>query len=196
MRGKLMSKDKNSMFKLIMSIGLVGLAMCFYTPRVNAQDTQDGPKAVVAGEFTNAFYSGRYICNVSTNFASSTGTTNGTEFYTAVIKYNPNGGGGYSGVGTLNASDAAFTGGSGTAFCSYTLDPTSAYAITSNGTGFEKLVWDASSSNETVCPASFTDLRAIALRNLLNNNGIVIDSEVSSTNLLGEATAGRGYCLK
>ena len=188
MRQKLMSKHKNSMFKLIVSLGLVGLAICFCAPRASAQD---GPDAVPAGGFTNAIYSGRYICNVSSNHQGV-----GTEFYTAVIKYNPNGGGGYSGTGTLLASDDAFLGGSGSSFCSYTLDPTSAYAISGKGTGLEKLVWDASTGNDPSCPPSFTDLRAIALRNRLNNNGVTIDSEVSSTNLLGQATAGRGYCLK
>jgi hypothetical protein len=187
MREKLMPKNKNSTFKLIISLGLVGLVMCFCAPRASAQD---GPAAVPAGEFTNAIYSGRYVCNVSGNKQGV-----GTSFYSAVIKYNPNGGGGFSGTGTLRAADDAF-GGSGTAFCTYTLDPTSAYAISSKGTGVETLVWDASSGNESICPPSFRDLRAIALRNRLNNNGKTIDAEVSSTNLLGQATAGRGYCLK
>ena len=187
MREKLMLKQKNSMFKLIISLGLVGLAMCFCTPRASAQD---GPAAVPAGQFTNAIYSGRYVCNVSSNDQGV-----GTAFFTAVIKYNPNGGGGFSGTGTLKAADDAF-GGSGSAFCTYTLDPTSSYAINSKGTGVETLVWDASSGNESICPLSFRDLRAIALRNRLNNNGVTIDSEVSSTNLLGQATAGRGFCQK
>ncbi len=189
MRGKLMSRDKNSISKLITSLGLVGLVMCFCTPIVSAQE----PAAVPAGGFTNAVYSGRYVCNVS----SSNESIGGTEFYTATIKYNPDGGGGYSGTGTLTAADDAFPGGSGSHTCSYTLDPSSSYAITSNGTGFERLVWNANSGNEAgVCPATFTDLRAIALRNLLNNNGKVVDAEVSSTNLLGFPTAGHGYCLK
>jgi hypothetical protein len=184
MKGRRMSRKDKAVLKIIVSLGVLGLVIGFCAPRVNAQ--------VPAGAFTNAHYSGRYACIATTGLNSSSGG----EGASAVMKLKPNGAGGYDSTSILSANDSAF-GGSGTSFCSYTLDTTqSAYTVSSDGTGFESLVWTASSANEAVCPASFTDLRAIALRNLLNINGVVIDVEFSSANLLGLVSAGNGYCLK
>jgi hypothetical protein len=182
-----MSRKDKAVSKLIASLGVVGLVIGFCAPRASAQ--------VPAGEFTAANYSGRYACVASTGPAIANAAGNQGEFASAVIKYKPNGSGGYSGTGILSANDSAF-GGSGTAFCSYTLATGSFYTISGDGTGFEKLIWTASTSNEAVCPASFTDLRDIALRNVLNINNVVIDAEFSSVNLLGQTSAGHGYCLK
>jgi hypothetical protein len=178
-------KDK-AVSKIIMYLGALGLVIGFCAPRANAQ--------VPAGAFTNAHYSGRYACVASTGLSSSSGG----EGASAVMKLKPNGSGGYDSTSVLSANDSAF-GGSGSSFCSYTLDTTqSTYTVSGDGTGFEKLVWTANSSNEgpNICPGTFTDFRAIALRNLLNINGVVIDVEFSSTNLLGQTSAGNGYCLK
>jgi hypothetical protein len=180
-----MSRKDKAVLKLIASLGVLGLVMAFYVPGASAQ--------VPAGTFTASNYSGRYVCLASTGPAINAGGQG--EGASAVIKYKPNGSGGYSGTGILNANDSAF-GGSGSAFCSYTLAAGSLYTISGDGTGFEKLIWTASTSNEAVCPPSFTDLRAIALRNLLNNNGVVVDAEFTSANLLNQVSAGNGYCLK
>jgi hypothetical protein len=182
-----MSRKDKAVLKLIASLGVVGLVIGFCAPRASAQ--------VPAGEFTAANYSGRYVCVASTGPAIADAAGLQGDFASAVIKYKPNGAGAFEGTGILSANDSAF-GGSGTAFCSYTLGVGSSYAIAGDGTGFEKLIWSASSANEAICPASFTDLRFIALRNLLNINNVVVDSEFSSTNLLGQTSAGHGYCLK
>jgi hypothetical protein len=176
-------KDK-AVLKIITYLGALGLVIGFCAPRANAQ--------VPPGAFTNANYSGRYACIATTGLS----TSSGGEGASAVMKLKPNGVAGYDSTSTLSANDSAF-GGSGSSFCSYTLDTTtSAYTVSSDGTGFETLVWTASGSNEVICPGSFTDMHAIALRNLLNNNGVVIDVEFSSANLLGVTSAGNGYCLK
>jgi hypothetical protein len=172
-----MSRKDKSISKLIASLGVFGLVICFCAPRVSAQ--------VPAGTFTAANYSGRYVCSAST----------GTLSDTAVMKLKPNGAGAYTATSSLSANDGQFSG-DGTANCNYTLGTGSAYTVSGDGTGFEMLNWTASAANPTVCPASFTDLRAIALRNLTNINGVVINVEFSSDNLLGQANAGWGLCLK
>ena len=174
-----MSRKKNSMTKLIRALGVLGLVIGFYVPRVNAQ----APHAETT--LSTANYSGRYVCLV----------TSDGDFYSAVIKYNPNGASGYS-AGTLIASDDAFTGGLATAFCTYSINGSSLYTIDGHGLGFEKLIWNAASTNDPSCPTAFIDNTAIALRNLINNNGAVVDSEISDGNLLGQGFAGHGYCLK
>jgi hypothetical protein len=189
-----MSRKDKAVSKLIGSLGIVSLAIAFYAPRVSAQ--------VPAGTFTAANFSGRYVCLASTGPAGDSvgaGAFQG-EFGSAVMKLKPNGSGAYDATSTLSANDSAF-GGSGSAFCSYTLAAGSQYTISGDGTGFEKLIWTPSSANEAVCPASFTDLVAIGLRNLLNNNGVVVSAEFASDNLFGDTTAhgvsaGHGYCLK
>jgi len=175
-----MSRKKNSMTKLIMALGVLGLAMGLSAPRVNAQ----APHALTT--FSAKNYNGRYVCLVASD----------GDFYSAVIKYNPNGAGGYTQVGTLIASDDAFPGGMNNAFCTYNLNlPVSAYTIDGHGLGFEKLAWNLVSGPSS-CPVTFIDNTAIALRNLINNNAAVVDSEFSDGNLLGQGFAGHGYCLK
>jgi len=167
---------KSSIAKLAILLGACGLLVAFGNTAANAQ----------VSSFSTANYDNRYVC---TNAADA-------DFFTAVIKYNPNGAGGYT-AGTLVASSDAFLGGAPDTFCNYTLNTTtSAYTISGQGLGFEKLVWTAASSNAAVCPASFVDNTAIALRNLTNSNGIVVDAEFSSGNLLGQLESGHGYCLK
>jgi hypothetical protein len=180
-----MSRKDKAVAKLIASLGVVSLVIGFGAPRISAE--------VPAGTFTAANYSGRYVCSASTGANANAGGQG--EFASAVMKLKPNGAGGYDSTSVLNANDSAF-GGSGTAFCSYTLGTGSFYTISGDGTGFEKLVWAANSANEAACPIGFTDLRAIALRNLTNNNGVAIDAEFSSTNLLNQVSGGHGYCLK
>jgi hypothetical protein len=187
-----MSRKDKAVSKLIASLGVFSLVIGFCAPDVSA--VANNP-AVPAGSFSAANYSGRYGCVESTGPAIGVAAGNQGEFASAVMKIKPNGSGGYNATSTLSANDSAF-GGSGTSFCSYTLTTGSFYTISGDGTGFEKLIWAASSSNEAICPASFTDLRAIALRNLINVNGVSIDGEFSSVNFLGQISAGHGYCLK
>jgi hypothetical protein len=173
---------RNSM-KLIGALGVVGLVMSLGAPRSGAE----------VSSFSAAIYSNRYVCALTTDF----------DFQTAVAKYNPNGAGGYTAgtlIASLNGFDTDAAGQSG--FCQYSLDTTSSfYTIDGHGLGFEKLVWTAAASNDTACPdsnpaASFTDLTAIAVRNVTNANGQIIEAEVSSDNLLDQGEAGHGYCLK
>jgi hypothetical protein len=167
--------------KLIGALGVVGLVMSLGAPRSGAE----------VSSFSSAIYSNRYVCQLTSDF----------DFFTAVQKYNPNGAGGYTAgtlIGALNAFDTDTVGQSG--FCQYTLDTTSSfYTIDGHGLGFEKLVWTAAASNDAACPsggASFTDLTAIAVRNVTNINGQIIEAEVASNNLLDQGEAGHGYCLK
>jgi hypothetical protein len=177
--GKRMSRKKNNITTLITALGVLGLAIGLSAPRAYAQ----APHAEVT--LSTANYSGRYGCLV----------TSDSGFYTAVVKYNPSGTGTYT-AGTLVASDDAFPLGLATAFCTYSLNGDSFYSIDGHGLGFEKLIWNAASTNDPSCPGTFIDNTAIALRNLININGAVIDSEFSDGNLLSQGFAGHGYCLK
>ena len=173
-----MSRSKNRLVALVAAVGIFGFAMGAWVPVVNAQ----------VSSFSTAIYSGRYICNVTAN----------EDFYTAVIKYNPQGNGRYH-AGTLTASANAFgddtAGQSG--FCTYNLNTVgSNYNVTGQGIGFERLVWTADAGNDTTCPGSFVDQTTLGVRNVTNANGITVSAEISSVNLLGNDEPGRGYCLK
>jgi len=151
-----------------------------------------GLSAPMASAFSNANYAGRYAC---------TDATHG-DGVTAVIKYNPNGFGAYS-AGTLIASLEPFDADADSVppsadFCFYTLDTAaSSYTIATDGTGFEQRVWAAASTNQIVCPPSFTEQTAIGLRNMRDAGGIVvIRAEFASANLLTSNEAGHGTCLK
>jgi len=178
LRGIVMSRSKNRLVALVAAVGIFGFAMSAWVPVVNAQ----------VSSFSTAIYSGRYICNVTSN----------EDFFTAVIKYNPLGTGKYH-AGTLLASANAF--GDGTpgqsGFCRYSLNTiASAYTVTGQGIGFENLAWTAISGNDVSCPPSFVDQTTLAVRNLTNANGITVSAEIASVNLLDQGEAGRGYCLK
>jgi hypothetical protein len=173
-----MSRSKNRLVALVAAVGIFGFAMGAWAPVVNAQ----------VSSFSPAIYSGRYICNVTSN----------ADFFTAVIKYNPLGNGKYH-AGTLLATANAF--GDGTpgqsGFCRYSLNTVaSTYTVTGQGIGFESLVWMAISGNDVSCPPSFTDQTTLGVRNLTNANGITVSAEIASVNLLDEGEPGRGYCLK
>jgi hypothetical protein len=200
MRKKRMSRKGKAVAKLFASLGVVGLVIGYCGSRVNAG------VAVPAGSFTVANYSGRYVCVASTGPTAASGATAAGfqgEYASAVMKLKPNGSGGYNATSILSANDSAF-GGTGSGFCSWTLAAGSLYTISGDGTGFEKLIWAANTpptGDTGICPGSFTDLRAIALRNLLNINGVSVDAEFASANLFGDTTthgasAGHGFCLK
>jgi hypothetical protein len=173
-----MSRKKNRITKLITALGVVGLMIGFYAPRVYAQHNTTGLSTVN--------YTGRYACLLASD----------GSFYTAVFTYNPNGAGIYTN-GTLIASSDAFVGGLPTAFCTYNINThLSSYTVSGHGTGFESVTWGAAGNNGAFCPPSFVDNTAIALRNVVNRNGASIDAEISDGNLLGQGFAGRGYCLK
>ena len=179
-----MLRNEKNIPKLIAVLGVLGLAMSLSASRAGAANGLTS--------FSAANFNGRYVCFSVGAAGSASGSV------TAVIKYNPSGGGLYT-AGTLIASDDAF-GGTGSGFCSYNLNTgASFYSVGPHGTGFETLVWTAVSSNESVCPAkgtSFTDQTAFALRNLANNNRVLVDAESSDANLLDTQTAGHTYCLK
>ena len=184
-----MSRSKNRLVALVAAVGIFGFAMGAWAPVVNAQ----------VSSFSPAIYSGRYICNVTSN----------ADFFTAVIKYNPLGNGKYH-AGTLLATANAF--GDGTpgqsGFCRYSLNTVaSTYTVTGQGIGFETLVWNVISGNDPSCPCgattpitgsctSFTDQTTLGVRNLTNANGITVSAEIASVNLLDQGEPGRGYCLK
>lgn len=184
-----MSRKQNLMSKLITAFALLGLMMGLSTAKVSAESNP-----VIA--FSNAVYTGRYVCSAATFI---TGSAAGDSL-TAVIKYNPNGGGAYN-AGTLIA--AANTGGlppSG-AFCQYNLDITaSSYNIGTDGTGFESLSWvlpPAPFVEPAGCPMTpFLDETSIVLRNNTDITGAVLRAETANANLLGQDEAGHGFCLK
>lgn len=177
-----MSRRKNSIAKLIATLGVLGLVSGLSAPNASAAPVV--PHAEATLSTTN--YENRYVCR----------SASGDDHFTAVTKYNPDGAGKYT-AGTLMASDQAFPGGSASVFCSYSLDTRgSFYTINGHGTGFEKLVWAAAATNSRSCPGSFIDNTAIALRNLINNNASVVEADFTDGNLLGQGKAGHGYCLK
>jgi hypothetical protein len=174
-----MSRNQNNKSKVITSLAVVGLLVALYAPGASAFDTTS--------------YSGRYACNVSAN--------NGTvgSFFTAVIRYRPNGSGAYQG-GDLYASLSAFaaTPTPGTAdFCHYTLDVgASSYSIGADGTGNEALSWVADTTNNAACPASFVDQTAIGVRNVLDVTNTTVRAELVDADLLGVDESGSGTCYK
>jgi hypothetical protein len=144
--------------------------------------------------FSNANYANRYVCNV----------TGGDNEWTAVMKINPNGKGGYT-AGTLVGSISSVPGGvfdpaalPSANFCSYSLAPGSGYGINAQGDGTEVLSWTLNAGQNGSCPASFVMNTAIELRNSVNANNIVARTQITSGNLLGQSPfdPGYGYCFK
>ncbi len=174
-----MSNIKNHKSKAIVGFVAVALMMGMSLPKAHAQ-------------LSSANYSGRYACASASD----------DNFYTAIIKYGPNGSGAYA-AGTLIASADAFTTFPTVSptgdYCIYTLDTAaSSYSIGSDGSGFESLSWTSTGPNNATlgCPGSFVDQTAIGLRNDLNASGATLRSEFTSANLLGEDEPGHGHCLK
>ena len=181
-KGNTMSRKLNRKSKIMIGLATFGLLVGLNAPRVSALDASN--------------YKGRYGCGVASDEDATLG-----DFFTAIIRYRPNGSGAYD-AGTLVASLTAFatpfpvvsTTGD---YCKYALDvAASSYSISSQGTGFEVLSWTASSTNPAACPASFIDETAIGLRNDLNAAGQTARAEFVSVNLLGEDEAGHGTCYK
>jgi hypothetical protein len=182
-KGNTMSRNQNRKSKIIVGLAVFGLLITLYAPRASA--------------FTAANYSGRYACGVT----ATSGAVGLGDFFTAIIRYRPNGAGAYD-AGTLIASLTAFatpfpivsaTGD----YCTYALDPAaSSYTIGSDGTGNEVISWVASATNPAGCPGSFIDQTAIGVRNDLNVANQSIRAEFVDADLLGQDEAGRGTCLK
>jgi hypothetical protein len=176
-----MSTRKHRISKLVAALGGVGLLLGLSVPRAGAE----------LSTFSAANFSGRYVCTEASD----------DDFFTAVIKYGPNGGGAYA-AGTLVAAEndfvSPFVSSPSMAFCTYTLDTTgSSYNITSTGFGFEQLVWTLTSTNPNCTgPASFVDQHIIILRNTPNAANQVQRADFSSVNNLGETDAGHGTCVK
>jgi hypothetical protein len=178
-----MSRRVNRTSKLIAALGVFSLMMGLSIPKVSAE--------VIT--FSDAQYSGRYGCVVSSDH----------DFFTAVVKYNPDGAGGYL-VGIMIASLNNFalynTAAPAGQFCTYFLDTAaSAYSIDSTGAGFETLSWLPSVTNNGAClpTVAWTDETAIVLRNLTEGLGRnTISSDFTSNNLLDEDLSGHGTCLK
>jgi hypothetical protein len=182
--GKRMSRNRNRISKVIGAMGLLGMLVGLSAPRVSAESNP-----VIS--FSDAVYTGRYVCTTASRF----------DQFTAVIKYNPNGGGAYS-AGTLIASLEPFDLDTDVQppsmdFCTYFLDrAASSYTVGTDGTGFETLSWLTSPTNPTACPGSFIDQTSLALRDNTDITGAVLRAEISSANLLGQGSAGLGFCLK
>jgi hypothetical protein len=181
-----MSKRQGLASKLCAVLGGAGLAIGICAPMAMAQ-------ASVPPPFANANYANRYVCNV----------TSDDNFFTAIMKINPNGKGQYT-AGTLTGSGSeffAFDPGAvpPTNFCSYSLATgTSGYAIDSHGLGTEVLGWIPASGQNAACPPGFTMNTRIVLRNSVNANNIVARTLITSGNLLGQSPfdPGYGYCFK
>lgn len=177
-----MSKRRLLAAKLSAVLGGTSLAIGLCLPRATAQATT----------FTNALYSGRYICAESAF----------QNFFTATVRINPNGAGAYN-SGTLVAPidpSVPFNPALPPAnnFCTYTLGVGSAYVVATDGTGTEVLSWNAAAGNPAGCPVpfgSFVMTDAIALRGNITN-GVVINLRLTSDNLLDRNLGGEGQCFQ
>jgi hypothetical protein len=174
-----MSTIGNHRLKALAGLAALALVMGISLPNAHAQLSA-----------TN--YSGRYACAVSSD----------DNFYTAIVKYGPNGQGAYA-AGTLIAAANAFvafpTVSPSGDYCIYTLDTTSSsYNIGSDGMGFESLSWVSTGPNNSTlgCPSSFVDQTAIGLLGAFNASATTQRSEFVDANLLGEDEPGHGHCLK
>jgi hypothetical protein len=196
------SKRQGLASRLLTVLGGAGLAISICAARANAQAAPVPP-------WTSANYANRYVCNVLSITSVSPPTATQTQF-TGLMKLNPNGKGTFQG-GTLRVPLSPFgvtPAGNPTAnFCTYTLDSTSIYTVAQDGTGAEKLVWDATSPPvSTSCPASFAMTASFVLRNNVTANNTVPRLDMVFGNFLGfqgtgtpPATvneSGTGYCLK
>lgn len=175
-----MSISKNRASKLVAALGGVGLLLGISVPQASAQLTS----------FSAKNYGGRYVCTEASL----------DDFFTAVIKYGPNGGGAYM-SGTLVAAENNFlfppVDIPALAFCPYSLNlAASSYTISADGHGFEQLVWTQSPANPNCPVTDFIDQHIIALRNTPNAQGQVQRSDFASVDNLGQDDAGHGTCYK
>src|SRR6266446_8264322 len=106
-----------------------------------------------AQTFKNSNFKGRYICRSSSD----------VNFEESVTLLNPDGKGKFKdGQKGLVSSDfeeiasgcTAKAGSSQACPCIFTLDPSSSYAVTADGTATASLVWIAAGSNPSACPTS------------------------------------------
>jgi hypothetical protein len=175
-----MSIRKHRISKLIVALGGVGLLLGLSVPKAGAE----------LNSFSAKNYDGRYICTEASQ----------DDFFTAVIKYGPNGGGAYM-SGTLVGAENNFlfppVDIPALAFCSYSLNlAASSYSINADGSGTEQLVWVQSPVNANCPIGSFTDQHFLLLRNTPNAANQVQRSDFSSVNLFDQADAGHGTCYK
>jgi hypothetical protein len=175
-----MSSRKHRISKLVAALGGVGLLLGLSVPKAGA----------FLSTFSTKNYSGRYVCTEASD----------DDFFTAVIKYGPNGGGAFM-AGTLVAAENNFlfppVDIPALAFCPYELNlAASSYTISDDGHGFEQLTWTQTPVNANCPVASFTDQAIIALRNTPNAANQVQRADFSSVNLLGQTDAGHGTCYK
>jgi|SRR5579883_1954703 hypothetical protein len=180
-----MLKRKWVAAKLFAVLGGAGLAFGLCVPSASAQ-------APTPGNFSNANYANRYVCNLASD----------DDFYTALTTVFPNGGGTFT-SGTMEAPVSAFVAFDPTLpppanFCAYSLDVAgSSYAVATNGTGVEVLSWSPASTNNPSCPAGFLMSDSFVMRiNGAKPSGAVVRTETTSDNLLGEDEPGWGPCLK
>lgn len=175
-----MSIRKHRIAKLVAAVGGVGLLIGLSVPRAGAE----------LSTFSSKNYSGRYVCTEASD----------DDFFTAVIKYGPNGGGAYT-AGTLIGAENNFlfppTDIPALAFCPYDLNlAASSYTISADGHGFEQLVWSQTPVNPNCPITTFIDQHIIALRNTPNAQDQVQRADFASVNLFDQADAGHGTCVK
>jgi hypothetical protein len=181
-----MLKRKWVAAKLFAVLGGAGLALGLCVPTASAA-------APTPGNFSNANYANRYVCNLASD----------DDFYTALTTIFPNGGGTFT-SGTMEAPVSAFTAFTATSpppanFCLYTLDVAgSSYAVATDGTGVEVLSWTGASTNNASCPSgTFVMSDSFVMRITgARPSGAVIRTETTSDNLLEEDEPGRGHCIK
>jgi hypothetical protein len=176
-----MSTRKHRISKIVAAVGGVGLLFGLSVPKAGA----------FLSSFSTKNYSGRYICTEAS----------GDDFFTAVIRYGPNGGGAFN-SGNLVAAENNFSfpplDPLPLAFCFYNLNlAASSYSVTATGFGFQQLFWTQTSPTNPNCPIlSFLDQSIIALRNTPDANNDVQRADFSSVNLLDQLEAGHGTCYK
>jgi hypothetical protein len=188
-----MRKRQRQAPKLFALMGGAGLALGICVSSAHA--------APPIPPFTNANYAERYACNL-TSFDS---TTVPPEFFSAIIKINPDGAGGYTGTGVLKAAATAINGVDfddtlppRENFCFYTQDNAgSSYSIGAGGIGTEVLSWIAVAGNNASCPGDFVMSNTIVLKaGAMTSDNLATGTQTTSNNLMNDGVAGQGYCSK
>jgi hypothetical protein len=148
-----------------------------------------------AQTFKNSNFKGRYICRSSSD----------VNFEESVTLLNPDGKGKFkSGEKGLVSSDfedstllsgcTAKAGSSQACQCIYTLDTSSSYAVTGDGTATASLIWIAAGANDAACPTSPSFTLEDQLNFVLAQGGMTLVMDGNNNGF--EEEPGLGACTR
>jgi hypothetical protein len=148
-----------------------------------------------AQTFKNSNFKGRYICRSSSD----------VNFEESVTLLNPDGKGkfkdGHKGLVSVDFEDStlvsgctAKAGSSQSCPCVFTLDPSSSYAVTSDGTATASLVWIAAGTNDAACPTSPSFTLVDQLNLVLAQGGTTLVMDGNNNGF--EEEPGLGSCTR